>query len=78
MGCKKIFVFLFLTSVSFMISWSMHVAVNGTIVFFLRLSNMSLHVCTTSSLSIHLSVDINVACVLAIVNSATMNPISFF
>ena len=29
-------------------------------------------------LSIHLSVDIDVACVLAIANSSTMNPISFF
>ena len=42
---------------------------------FLWLSNIPLYICATTSLSVHLLMDIKVAClhVLAIVNSAAMN-----
>ena len=42
---------------------------------FLWLSNIPLYICATTSLSVHLLMDIKVAClhVLAIVNSAAVN-----
>ena len=51
-----------LTSLSMMISRSIHVAVNGIISFFLSLCNISLCVYEASSLLIHLLMDIYVAC----------------
>ena len=42
------------------ISRSINVAANG-ILFFLWLSSIPLYICTTTSLSIHLSMDIKVA-----------------
>ena len=56
-----IFVFLCLTSLSMIVSRSIHVAANGIISFFLWLSNIPLYICTTSSLSIPLLMDIQVA-----------------
>ena len=54
-----VFVFLFLTSLSMTISWSIHVAANGIISFvFLWLNNIPLCIYTISSLSIHLLMDI--------------------
>ena len=55
-----------LTSFSMIISRSIHVAGNGIILFFF-MANILLYLCTISSLSISLSVDIY------IVNSAAMN-----
>ena len=52
------FVSLCLTSLSMIIFGSIHVAANGIISFFLWLSNSPLYIYTTSSLSIHLSMDI--------------------
>ena len=40
---------------------------------FIRLSSILLHICTSSPLSLHLSMDKLVAHALAIVNSAAMN-----
>ena len=54
-----------------MMSRSIHVAANGVILF-LWLSSISLYICTTSSLPIHLSIIIYFH-VLPIVNSATVN-----
>ena len=61
-----VFVFLCLTSFSMIISRSIHVAGNGIILFFF-MANILLYLCTISSLSISLSVDIYT------VNSAAMN-----
>ena len=52
---------------------SIHVIADGIISFSLRLSNIPLYICTTSSLPIHPSVDIEVFYVLAVVNNAAMN-----
>ena len=49
---------LCLTSLWMLISRSIHVAVNSIISSFLRPSNIPLYKCTTSSLSIHLFMDI--------------------
>ena len=49
---------LWLTSFSMIISSSIHVATNGIILFFLWLSGIPLYTGTTSSLSIHLSMDV--------------------
>ena len=65
------FVFVWLTLLSMIISSSTHVDANGIISFFL-MANIPLYVCTTS-FSIHLSVDIQVASMSAIVNSAAVN-----
>ena len=54
------------------ISRPIHVTANG-INLFLWLSNIPLYICTTSSLPIHPSVDIEVFYVLAVVNNAAMN-----
>ena len=56
--CHMVFVFLCLTLLSMTISRSIHVAANGIILFFLWLSNIPLYICITSSLSIPLSMDI--------------------
>ena len=48
---------VWLTSLSMIISRSIPVAASGIISFFLWLSNIPLCICTTSSLSNHLSVD---------------------
>ena len=72
--CHIVFVFLCLTSLSMISSRSVHVAANGNISFlFLWLSDGSLYIYTTSSLSIHLLMDTSYFHVLAIVNSAAMN-----
>ena len=56
-----------------LISSCIHVAANGIISFFLRLSGIPLNICTTS-LSIHLKVGhFSGFHVLAIVNRAAMN-----
>ena len=56
------------------ISRSIYVAVNGIISFFLWLSNILLYLCIIFSLSILLSVDIEVASMSwLIVNSTTVN-----
>ena len=44
------------------ISTSIHIAANGIISFTLWLSNIPLHTCSISSLSTHLSMDIEVVC----------------
>ena len=69
-----IFVFLWLTSLSMTISRSFHVAENG-IILLLVMANIPLYICTTSSLSIPLSMDGHLGCfhVLTIVNSAAVN-----
>ena len=66
-----IFVFLWLNSVSMIISRPIHVVANGIISFFF-MANIPLYISTTS-LSTHLSMDI-LCCfnVLAIVNSVAM------
>ena len=48
-------------ALSMIMSRSIHVATNGIILFFLWLNNISVYICTTSSLSIHLLMDIYVA-----------------
>ena len=53
-----IFVFLFLTSICMTVSRSIHVSTNDSISFLLWLGNIPLYICTTSSLSIHLSMGI--------------------
>ena len=59
-----IFVFLWLTSLSKIISSSTHVAANSIISFFLWMSNIPLHIyIIISSLFIHLSMDIEVSSV---------------
>ena len=45
---------LSLISLSMTVSRSIHVAANGIILFFFMVSNIPLHLCTTSSLSIHI------------------------
>ena len=55
------------------ISVSIHVTADGIISFSLWLSSIPLYICTTSSLPIHPSVDIEVFYVLAVVNNAAMN-----
>ena len=52
------FVFHCLTSLSTIISRSIHVVANGIISFFLWLSNIPWYICTTFSLPIPLSMDI--------------------
>ena len=54
-----IFVCPCLTLLSMKISRFIHVAANGIISFFLQLSNIPLYICTTSSLFIHLLMDID-------------------
>ena len=72
----------FLTSLSVILSRSIHITENG-IISFLWLNNIPyiyIYMRTTSSSSIHLSMDVSVVHVLAIVNSAAMNigvPASF-
>ena len=57
----NIFVFLFLTTSLFMtVSRSIHVSTNDPILF-LFMANIPLYICTTSSLSIHLLMGIQVA-----------------
>ena len=53
-----VFVFLLLTLLGMIISRSIHVVANDIIAFFFIASNIPLYTCTTSSLSIHLSMDI--------------------
>ena len=62
-----------LTLLSMIISVSIHVTADGIISFSLWLSSIPLYICTTSSLPIHPSVDIEVFYVLAVVNNAAMN-----
>ena len=52
---------VWLTSLTMIISRSIHVATNDTFHSFLQVSNSPLYICTTYSLSIHLSADIYVA-----------------
>ena len=54
-------IFLFLTSLCMTDSRFIHITTNGQFRSFLWLSNTPLHVCTTSSLSIHLLMHIQVA-----------------
>ena len=69
-----IFVLFCLTSLSMIISRSIHVAANGIISFFFMAEQYSIayidihiDICTTSSLSIHLSKDIYVCpCVIQV------------
>ena len=60
------------------ISSCIHVAANGIISFFFMASGIPLYIYTTSSSSIHLSVNGHLGCfyVLAIVNSAGQGRIS--
>ena len=55
-----VFVFLFLTSLCMTVSMSIHLTTNNSISF-LFMANIPLYIYTTSSLSIHLSMDIQVA-----------------
>ena len=64
---------VWLTSLNMTISPSIHVAANALFCSFLWLSNIPLCICTTSSLSIHLVMNVSFAYILAIVNSAAMN-----
>ena len=63
------------SSFSTIISWSIHIATNDNISFFLWLTKISLYICTISSLSILLFVDEHLCCfhVLGILNSAALN-----
>ena len=54
-------IFVFVISLRMIISGCIHVAANGIISFFLWPSNTPLYICTASSLSIHLSMDTQVA-----------------
>ena len=56
-------IFVFLTSLSMIISRSVHVAANGIISFILQMSNIPLYICTIS-LSIPLLMDIQVVSIL--------------
>ena len=59
---RMVFVFLSLTSsLSVTDSRSIHLTTNNSILFLLWLSNIPLYICATSSLSIHLSMDTQVA-----------------
>ena len=60
MWYHMVFVFVFLTSFSKIISRSICVTAGGIISFFLWLSSIPLYICTTSSLATHLSMDIYV------------------
>ena len=54
-----VFIFVWLTSLSMIISRFIHVAANGIFSFFFMAEEYSIVcVCVTSSLSIHLSMDI--------------------
>ena len=59
-----VFVFLWLISLSIIISRSIHTALSGRISFFLWLNNIPLYIYTTSALSIHLLMDTWVASIL--------------
>ena len=65
-----IFIFVWLTLCSMVISRYIHIAANSIISFFLWLSNIPLSICSTSYLSIYLSTSFPV---LPVVNSAAMN-----
>ena len=65
-----IFIFVWLTLCSMIMSRSIYIAANSIISFFLWLSNIPLSVCSTSFLSIYLSMSFHV---LPVVNSAAMN-----
>ena len=56
-----VFVFLLLTSLCRQTLMSIHLTTNNSIPFLFMLSNIPLYICATSSLSIHLSMDIQVA-----------------
>ena len=65
-----IFIFVWLTLCSMIMSSSIYIAANSIISFFLWLSNIPLSVCSTSFLSIYLSMSFHV---LPVVNSAAVN-----
>ena len=75
MSDYMIFVILWFSSFSTIISWSIHIATNDNISFFLWLTKILLYICTISSLSILLFVDEHLHCfhVLGILNSAALN-----
>ena len=56
-----VFVFLFLTYFTLYDKLQVHLTANNSISFLLRLSNIPLYICATSSLSIHLAMDTQVA-----------------
>ena len=64
---------VWLTSLDMILSRSIHIAMDGTISFFLWLSNLYVYRCTTSSLSISLSMDTGCFHDLTIANGAAMN-----
>ena len=65
-----IFIFVWLTLCSMIMSSSIYIAANSIISFFLWLSNIPLSICSTSFLSIYLSMSFHV---LPVVNSAAVN-----
>ena len=56
-----VFVFLYLSSLCMTVSRSIHLTTNNSFHFFLWLSNIPLYICATTSLSIHLLIDTQIA-----------------
>ena len=70
---QMIFVLVCLTSLGMLISGSIHVAADGSILLFLWLSNTPLYMCTTSSLPIICQWAFSCSRASAVVNSAAVN-----
>ena len=68
-----VLVFVCLSLLSVIISRSIPVATNGIISFLLGLSSIPLYICTTSSLSIHLSLNLGCFHILGIITSGYHN-----